>query len=110
MNYPRMMPADTLEVLLAIMTEAQRDRFEERGEYDMSFSIPNVGRYRVNAYKQRGSVAMAFRLVGTKVPAPEELGVPVSVVDLYQRKRGLVLVTGPTGSGCPRASFWGSSS
>ena len=99
MNYPRMLPADTLDVLLSIMTEPQRDRFEERGEYDMSFSIPNVGRYRVNAYKQRGSVAMAFRLVGTKVPAPEELGVPVSVVDLYQRKRGLILVTGPTGSG-----------
>ena len=99
MNYPRMLPADTLDVLLSIMTEVQRDRFEERGEYDMSFSIPNVGRYRVNAYKQRGSVAMAFRLVGTKVPSPEELGVPVSVVDLYQRKRGLVLVTGPTGSG-----------
>lgn len=71
MNYPRMLPADTLDVLLSIMTEPQRDRFEERGEYDMSFSIPNVGRYRVNAYKQRGSVAMAFRLVGTKVPAPE---------------------------------------
>ena len=65
----------------------------------MSFSIPNCGRYRVNAYKQRGSVALAFRLVGTVVPSPEELGVPESVVDLYQRKRGLVLVTGPTGSG-----------
>ena len=49
MNYPRMLPADTLDVLLSIMTEPQRDRFEERGEYDMSFSIPNVGRYRVNA-------------------------------------------------------------
>lgn len=56
----------------------------------MSFSIPNCGRYRVNAYKQRGSVALAFRLVGTKVPSPEELGVPESVIDLYQRKRGLV--------------------
>ena len=61
------------------MTEVQRERFEERGEYDMSFSIPNCGRYRVNAYKQRGSVALAFRLVGTVVPSPEELGVPESV-------------------------------
>ena len=99
MDYPRMLPADTLEVLVNIMTEVQRERFEERGEYDMSFSIPNCGRYRVNAYKQRGSVALAFRLVGTVVPSPEELGVPESVVELYQRKRGLVLVTGPTGSG-----------
>lgn len=98
-QYNRLMPADTLDMLLNIMTETQRNRFEEKGEYDMSFSIPDLGRYRVNAYKQRGSVALAFRLVGTKVPAPEELGVPASVIDLYQRKRGLILVTGPTGSG-----------
>ena len=99
MNYPKMLPADTLEVILEIMTPSQRDKFEERGEYDMSFSIQNLGRYRVNAYKQRGSAALAFRLVGTIVPSPEELGVPESVIELSQRKRGLVLVTGPTGSG-----------
>lgn len=99
MNYSKMMPADTLEILLEIMTEAQRERFEERGEYDMSFSIPELGRYRVNAYKQRGSVALALRLVGTQVPSPEALGVPESVINLYERKRGLILVTGPTGSG-----------
>ena len=99
MNYSKMMPADTLEVLLEIMTETQRERFEDRGEYDMSFSIPELGRYRVNAYKQRGSVALALRLVGTQVPSPESLGVPESVINLYERKRGLILVTGPTGSG-----------
>ena len=99
MNYSKMMPADTLEVLLDIMTETQRERFEDRGEYDMSFSIPELGRYRVNAYKQRGSVALALRLVGTRVPSPEALGVPESVINLYERKRGLILVTGPTGSG-----------
>ena len=98
-NYNRLLPADTLEIVLEIMTETQRNKFEENGEYDMSFSISDLGRYRVNAYKQRGSAALAFRLVGTKVPSPEELGVPDSVIDLYQRKRGLVLVTGPTGSG-----------
>lgn len=99
MNYSRMMPADTLSVLLEIMTESQREKFEDRGEFDMSFSIPELGRYRVNAYKQRGSVALALRLVGTKVPSPESLGVPDSVINLYERKRGLILVTGPTGSG-----------
>ena len=99
MDYPRMLPADTLDILISVMSESQRERFEERGEYDFSFSISNCGRFRVNAYKQRGSVALAFRLVGTKVPSPEELGVPESVIELYQRKRGLVLVTGPTGSG-----------
>ena len=99
MDYPKLLPADTLDILISIMTETQRQRFEERGEYDMSFSLPNVGRYRLNAFKQRGSIAMAFRLVGTEIPSPESLGIPKSIVDLYQRKRGLVLVTGPTGSG-----------
>lgn len=99
MNYPKMLPADTLEVVLEVMSEVQRERFEERGEYDMSFSIPELGRYRVNAYKQRGTCAMALRIVSTQVPAPEVLGVPDSVINLYERKRGLILVTGPTGSG-----------
>lgn len=99
MNYPKMLPNDTARCLVEIMNENQRQRFEERGEYDMSFSIPDVGRYRVNAFKQRGTVAIALRLVATKVPSAEVLGVPSSVVELYQRKRGLILVTGPTGSG-----------
>ena len=99
MDYPVLMPGDTLDMAIGIMTELQREKFEDKGEFDFSFSIPRLGRYRVNAYMQRGSVAMAFRLVGTVVPSPEQLGVPESVVDLYQRKRGLVLVTGPTGSG-----------
>lgn len=99
MDYERMLPPDTHRVVEDIMSDYQLQRFEERGEYDMSFSIPNIGRYRVNAYKQRGSVAVALRLVGTEIPAPERLGVPPSVVELSQRKRGLVLVTGPTGSG-----------
>ena len=99
MDYPRMMPADTLELCLEIMSPMQRERFEERGEYDMSVSIPELGRYRVNVFKQRGSVALSLRVVGTEIPTSESLGVPASVADLYNRKRGLVLVTGPTGSG-----------
>jgi len=99
MNYDRLLPPDTKALLDEIMNEQQKARFEENGEYDMSFSIPNQGRYRANAYKQRGSVALALRLVGTHVPSAESLGLPPSVIDLYQRKRGLVLVTGPTGSG-----------
>ncbi len=99
MNYPRLMPADTMQAVLEIMTEQQRDRFEERGELDMSFSVSDLGRFRVNAFKQRGTMAMAIRLVGTQVPDVESLHIPESVIDLYNRKRGLVLVTGPTGSG-----------
>lgn len=99
MDFERLLPADTRLLLDEIMTEQQKERFEESGEYDMSFSIIGQGRYRANVYKQRGSVALALRLVGTQVPSAESLGLPDSVIDLYQRKRGLVLVTGPTGSG-----------
>lgn len=99
MNYDRCLPADTEAVIDQMMSPKQKASFVERGEYDMSYSIADLGRYRVNAYKQRGSMAAALRLVDTVVPSPEVLGVPESVVDLYQRKRGLVLVTGPTGSG-----------
>ncbi len=99
MDYPKLLPPDTEELAHMVMNEKQRAIFEERGEYDMSFSIRDLGRYRVNVFHQRGSVAMAFRLVGTVVPSPEELGIPDSIIELAQRKRGLVLVTGPTGSG-----------
>ncbi len=99
MDFPKMLPPDTQAVADEIMNDKQKEIFAEKGEFDMSFSIRNLGRYRVNAYHQRGSVAMAFRLVGTQVPSPEALGIPESVVELSQRKRGLVLVTGPTGSG-----------
>lgn len=99
MQYDRLMPPDTQAVADEVMNQAQKAKFENHGELDMSFSIPDLGRYRVNVYRQRGSVALAFRLVGTQVPSPQELGIPESVVELSQRKRGLVLVTGPTGSG-----------
>lgn len=99
MDFPKMLPPDTEAVADEIMNERQKEVFNERGEFDMSFSIPNLGRYRVNAYHQRGSIALALRLVDTQVPSPEALGIPESVVELSQRKRGLVLVTGPTGSG-----------
>ncbi|MDE7232038.1 MAG: Flp pilus assembly complex ATPase component TadA, partial [Lachnospiraceae bacterium] len=99
MDFPKMSPQDTLTITYSIMSDVQREKFEKYGEFDMSFSIPELGRYRVNAYKQRGSAAMALRLVGTQVPSPEVLGVPESVINLYERKRGLILVTGPTGSG-----------
>lgn len=99
LEYPRLMPDDCEKIILSIMNERQVEMFKENGEADFSFSIPQVGRYRVNVFRQRGSVACAMRIVGTEVPKPEQLGVPQSVIDLYDKKRGLVLVTGPTGSG-----------
>lgn len=99
MNDDKLMPADTKAILEEIMSETQLELFEKRGEYDMSFSLPDIGRFRVNAYKQRGSVAIACRLVGSHIPTQEELQIPDNVMNLYMKKRGLVLVTGPTGSG-----------
>lgn len=99
LNYPKLSPADAESIITGIMNERQLKIFQEKGEVDFAFSIKQMGRYRANVYKQRGSVACAMRIVGTVIPKPEALGIPNSVVDLYNKKRGLVLVTGPTGSG-----------
>ena len=99
MDYPRLLPPDTEAVISTMMSDKRLQQFEELGEIDFSYSIPQIGRYRVNVFHQRGSMAASIRLVSTKIPLPEELRIPKSVVDLYQKKRGLVLVTGPTGSG-----------
>jgi len=99
MDYPRLLPSDTLDVLIGIMTEIQRNKFEESGEYEMSISLSGCGRYRVNAYRQRGFVALAFRVVENRIPSPEELGMPAFAAALWQCKRGLIVVTGPAGSG-----------
>lgn len=90
---------DTMAAVRSILNEKQMEEFLKKGEYDMSFSLPGMGRYRVNAFKRQGTAALALRLVSTEIPDPESLGVPASIIDLYQKKRGLVLVTGPTGSG-----------
>lgn len=99
MNFPKLMAADTLAVLISVLSEQQRDIFEERGEYDMSYSVKGMGNFRVNAFKQKGTVAMVFRIVGKTIPEPDSLGLPKEVVDLTERKQGLVIVTGPSGSG-----------
>ena len=68
LDYPKMTPADCEELILSIMDERQKELFKDRGELDFSFSFPNVGRYRVNVFRQRGSVACAMRVVGTVIP------------------------------------------
>lgn len=99
MKFPPLLPADTLDILLRMTSEEQREQFEEKGEYDMSLSLTGLGRYRVNAYRQRGSVAMAIRVVGSSVPRIEELGLPKSVMKLSECSRGLILSAGIAGSG-----------
>ena len=98
-NEPRLMAEDVEALVKGIMGEFQKRAFAERGEIDFSFGLAGMGRYRVNVFRQRGTTAAVFRLVGSKIPNPHDLGVPQPVIDLYEMKSGLVLVTGPTGSG-----------
>lgn len=99
MDEERMIPKDTEALLLPMVSEKHKVILEENGEVDFAYAIPMLGRYRVNIFKQRGSYAAVMRLVGTTIPDPEVLGIPASVVELTEKKRGMVLVTGPTGSG-----------
>ena len=98
-NEPRLMAEDVEALVKGIMGDFQKRAFAERGEIDFSFGLAGMGRYRVNVFRQRGTTAAVFRLVGSKIPNPRDLGVPEAVINLYQQKSGLILVTGPTGSG-----------
>ncbi|AEG15542.1 twitching motility protein [Desulfofundulus kuznetsovii DSM 6115] len=92
-------PEDTQALAREIMTPDQYARFKEKGELDFSYGVPGVTRVRVNVFRQRGSVAMVMRLLSTRIPTFQELGLPEVLGYLARRPNGLVLVTGPTGSG-----------
>jgi twitching motility protein PilT len=92
-------PRDTLAIAYSILTEAQKKRFETEDELDFSFGIQNLSRFRGNVFKQRGCVAMAIRQIPFSIRTFQELGLPPIVERLAEKPRGLVLVTGPTGSG-----------
>ena len=92
-------PARLEELIRPILNSAAVERLDEFGEADFSYAIIGEGRFRVNVFKQRGVLAAVLRLVGTDVPPADQLGIPKEVQELIHRKRGLVLVTGPTGSG-----------
>ena len=98
-GFPVLSPQMTREVVYGILSEDQRKRFETARQLDFAYAIPNVARFRVNTYMQRGSVSAAFRLVPGEIPALEDLGVPAVLREFTRRPRGFVLVTGPTGSG-----------
>ena len=83
----------------SLMNEQQAKRFAEYGELDLSYSLPGVGRYRVNAFRQRGSIGIVIRLIPFVIPNPESLRLPPVCIELAKSHKGLVLVTGPTGSG-----------
>ncbi|MDA0329482.1 MAG: type IV pilus twitching motility protein PilT [Gemmatimonadetes bacterium] len=92
-------PKDTLSLAYSILTDNQKKRFETDDELDFSFGVQNLSRFRGNVYKQRGCVAMAIRMIPYEIVSVEKLGLPPVVGMLTDRARGLVLVTGPTGSG-----------
>ena len=92
-------PKDTLQLAYSVLTEQQKKRFEFEDELDFSFGIQNLARFRGNVFKQRGCVAMVLRMIPFSVRTFEDLGLPPVVARLAERPRGLILVTGPTGSG-----------
>ena len=95
----KILPADSKKLVEQMIPGRLVERFNREGEVDFSYAIKGVGRFRVNIFKQRGTMAFVIRIVNTVIPTPEQLGLPDSVVNLTTKKRGLILVTGPTGSG-----------
>jgi twitching motility protein PilT len=99
MKLPPLQPNDTKQLSYSILTDAQKRKFEEENELDFSFGVKGLARFRGNVFVQRGALAGVFRLIPFKVLTFDELGLPPVVRQLSSRPRGLVLVTGPTGSG-----------
>ncbi|SHJ08751.1 type IV pilus twitching motility protein PilT [Desulfofundulus thermosubterraneus] len=98
-DLPVLTAGDTEALARQLIPGDRFQQFMQVGESDLSYAIPGVGRFRVNAFKQRGTVALAIRLIPERIPTFDELGLPEVVAHLARRPRGLVLVTGPTGSG-----------
>ena len=98
-DLPVLGPMDTKQLAYSVLTDAQKHRFEENLELDFSFGIKNMARFRANLFNQRGAVAGAFRLIPYEIKSFEQLRLPPVLGTLCEKPRGLVLVTGPTGSG-----------
>ena len=96
---PELTPAETKQLVYSVLTDAQKKRFEETMELDFSFGISGLARFRCNVFNQRGAVGAVYRLIPEKIRTFGELGLPPVLATLAERPRGLVLVTGPTGSG-----------
>ncbi len=99
MDLPVLTPSDTKQLAYSVLTDAQKKRFEESLELDFSFGIRGLARFRCNVFNQRGAVAAVYRLIPERIRTFDELGLPQVLATLADRPRGLVLVTGPTGSG-----------
>ena len=99
LNMPQLTAAETKRLCYSVLTDSQRQRFEESNELDLSFGVKGLARFRANIYRQRGAVAGAFRTIPFKTFSFAELGLPPVVTEITKRPAGLILVTGPTGCG-----------
>src|SRR3984893_2876838 len=99
LRLPPLGPVETKQLCFSVLTEEQRAHFEKSNELDLSFGVKALSRFRANIYTQRGAVAGAFRAIPFKILTFEELGLPPILADFANKPSGLVLVTGPTGSG-----------
>jgi twitching motility protein PilT len=99
LKMPPLSPPETKQLCYSVLTDAQKHKFEETNELDLSFGVRGLSRFRANVFMQRGAVAGAFRAIPYKIKTFEELGLPKVITDLTKKPRGLILVTGPTGSG-----------
>ncbi|MDA8401739.1 MAG: type IV pilus twitching motility protein PilT [Deltaproteobacteria bacterium] len=99
LNFPVLAPSDTQGLCYSVITDLQKKKFEETHELDFSFSQKGVSRFRGNLYYDRGAVAGAFRVIPHEIPSIDLLGLPPMIREIIKSPRGLVLVTGPTGSG-----------
>jgi len=97
--FDRVTPQDSQRMVYDILTDEQIQRFESSLELDCSYSLAKISRFRVNVYKDKGTIASAFRVIPTRIPTLEELNLPRVLADMTKKHRGLILVTGPTGSG-----------
>jgi twitching motility protein PilT len=99
LDYPPLTPNVTREMIYDILSNDQRQRFESEWELDFAYTLPRTARFRVNVYFQKGSMGAAFRTIPHEIKGLKELGLPKAIEDMTEKPRGLVLVTGPTGSG-----------
>ncbi len=99
MDWPRLTQEDTLTLAFTIMSNRQKQRFKENAEIDVSYGVPGLGRFRCNIFQQRGSVGLVIRVIPTLVKTVAELRLPKVIETIAEERRGLVLVTGTTGSG-----------
>src|SRR5437773_7622896 len=99
LQFPELAPADTKQLVYSVLTDSQKKRFEESKELDFSFGLKGLARFRCNVFNQRGAVGAVYRLIPERVRTFGELSLPPVLATLAERPRGLVLVTGPTGSG-----------